>query len=350
VISEDAVRIYANQLSAHLRSTLASVYLIAGDEPLLVDECCEAVRKAAIAHGYTERQVLTAEPGFDWNTLQGAVQSLSLFSSKRLLELRLPMGVPAENGARMLSDLVSSLHDVLLLVSAGRLDKRAQNSRWAQALESAGVLVLIYPLEAGALPAWVAQRMRARGLVPERGVAELLAYHFEGNLLGAAQEVDKLAMLHGAAPLSLDDMREDLSDNARFSVFTLVDACLRGELASVERILASLRGDGTEPILILRVLAREARNMAQITTRLDRGERESQVFQSFGVWPRRRALVTQALRRSDADGWRRVLLRAARADKILKGRLPGDIWQELQCLTLAMCGRRTNVCQVMASA
>ncbi len=344
------MRLYANQLSGHLQSNLASVYLITGDEALLVDECCQAVRKAAAARDYAERQVLTVEPGFDWNTLQGAVQSLSLFSSKRLVELRLLTGVPNENGARMLSELASCLQDVLLLISVGRLDKRTQNSRWVQALEGAGVVVLVYPLEASALPGWIAQRMRARRLMPERGVAELLAYHFEGNLLGAAQEVDKLAVLHGATTVSLDDMREDLSDNARFSVFTLVDTCLRGELVSVQRILASLRGDGTEPILILRVLAREARNMAQITTRLGRGERESQVLQSFGVWPRRRALVTQALRRNDADSWRRILRQAARTDKILKGRLPGDIWQELQCLTLAMCGRRTNVCAEMESA
>jgi DNA polymerase-3 subunit delta len=343
------VRLYANQLSDHLQGNLASVYLIAGDETLLVDECCQAVRKAAAAHGYTERQVLTVEPGFDWNTLQSAVQSLSLFSSKRLVELRLVTGTPNENGTRILSELTSRLQDVLLLISTGRLDKRTQNSRWVQALEGAGVAVLVYPLEASALPRWIAQRMRAHGLTPERGVAELLAYHFEGNLLGAAQEVDKLAVLHGAARVSLDDMREDLSDNARFSVFALVDTCLRGEFASVQRILASLRGDGTEPILILRVLAREARSLAQITVRLSRGEREAQVLQSFGVWPRRRALVTQALRRNDADGWRRVLCQAARADKILKGRLPGDIWQELQCLTLAMCGRRANVCALLGS-
>jgi DNA polymerase III subunit delta len=118
----------------------------------------------------------------------------------------------------------------------------------------------------------------------------------------------------------------------------------------VQRILASLRGDGTEPILILRVLAREVRSMAQIAARLRRGERESQVLQSFAVWPRRRALVTQALRRSGADTWRQLLRQAARADKIVKGRLPGDIWQELQCLTLAMCGRHTSVCVLMERA
>jgi DNA polymerase-3 subunit delta len=341
------MRLYANRLNDHLQSNLASVYLIAGDEVLLVDECCQAVRRAAAAHGYGERQVLTVEPGFDWNTLRTAVQSLSLFSSKRLVELRLVTGMPAESGTNMLSELAPTLQDVVLLISTGRLDKRTQNSRWVKALESTGVVVLIYPLEASALPGWIAQRMRARGLIPERGVPELLAYHFEGNLLGAAQEVDKLVVLHAGATVSLDDMRDDLSDNARFSVFALVDACLRGELASVERILASLRGDGTEPILILRVLAREARSMAQIAARLRGGERESQVLQSFGVWPRRRALVTQALRRGGADSWYQALLQAARADKILKGRLPGDIWQELQCLALTMCGRHTNVCAVM---
>jgi DNA polymerase-3 subunit delta len=337
--------VYANQLPGHLQSNLAPVYLVAGDEPLLTDECCGAVRAAATACGYTERQVFTVEPGFDWNALLGALQSLSLFSAKRLVELRMPTGAPGDSGAKVLVEIAARpTEDVLLIVSTGRLDKRVQSSRWVKALEQAGVLVLVYPLEANALPKWIAQRMRTRGLAAEAGAVDLLAYHFEGNLLGAAQEIDKLVMVRGTGTLSLDDIREDLSDNARFSAFGLVDACLRGELAPVTRILGSLRSEGTEPILVLRVLAREARTMAQIVMRVCGGEQESQVLQSFGVWPRRRPLVSHAVRRSDPDSWRQVLRAAARADKVLKGRLTGDIWQELQCLALAMCGHRTPTC------
>ena len=344
------MRLYANQLSGHLQTKLAPVYLIAGDEPLLVDECCDAVRTAGTAHGYTERQAFTVEPGFDWNAWLGALQSLSLFSTKRLIELRMPTVAPGESGTKLLVEIAGQpAEDVLLIVSTGRLDKRGQSSRWVKALEQVGVLVLVYPLEASALPAWIARRMRARGLAAEAGVVDLLAYHFEGNLLAAAQEIDKLVMLHGTDKLSLDDIREDLSDNARFSAFGLADACLRGELASVTRILGSLRSEGTEPILLLRVLTREARMLAQITMRVRSGEQESQVLQSIGIWPRRRALVSQAIRRSGPDSWRDVLSAAARADKVLKGRLSGDIWQQLQCLALAMCGRRVATCNAVRS-
>lgn len=344
------MRLYANQLPGHLRSNLAPVYLIAGDEPLLVNECCDAVRAAGAAHGYAERQVFTVEPGFDWNVLLGALQSLSLFSTKRLVELRMPTSAPGEGGAKLLVDIAGRpAEDVLLIVSTSRLDKRGQSSRWVKALEQAGVLVLVYPLEASALPGWIAQRMRTRGLTPEAGVVDLLAYHFEGNLLAAAQEIDKLVMLRGTGTLSLDDIRGDLSDNARFSAFGLADACLRGEVASVTRILGSLRSEGTEPILLLRVLTREARMLAQIAMRVCGGEQESQVLQSFGIWPRRRALVSQAVRRSGPDSWRHVLSAAARADKVLKGRLRGDIWQELQCLALAMCGHHTPTCDAVRS-
>ena len=339
------MRLYANQLPGHLRGELAPIYLIAGDEPLLVSECRESVRAAGAARGYIERQVFTVEPGFDWNALLGAVQSLSLFSAKRLVELRVPTNAPGEDGAQLLVDLAGRpTEDVLLIVSTGRLDKRAQASRWVKALERVGVLVLVYPLEASALPGWIAQRLRGRGLIPDAGVVDLLAYHFEGNLLAAAQEIDKLVMLHGTGTLNLDDIRGDLSDNARFSAFALVDACLRGELASVTRILGSLRSEGTEPILVLRVLTREARMLSQIATRIRNGEQESQVMQSFGIWPRRRTLVSQAIRRSGPDSWYRLLSSAARADKILKGRLRGDIWQELQCLALGMCGHRAPTC------
>lgn len=344
------MRLYANQLPGHLRSKLAPVYLIAGDEPLLVNECCDAIRAAGAAQGYTERQVFTVEPGFDWNALLGALQSLSLFSTKRLVELRMPTGAPGEGGTKLLVEIAGQpAEDVLLILSTGRLDKRGQSSRWVKALEQVGVLVLVYALEASALPGWIAQRMRTRGLAAEADVVDLLAYHFEGNLLAAAQEIDKLVMLHGTGKLSLDDIREDLSDNARFNAFSLADACLRGELASVTRILGSLRSEGTEPILLLRVLTREARMLAQMTTRVCGGEQESQVLQSFGIWPRRRALVSQAVRRSGPHSWRDVLSAAARADKVLKGRLSGDIWQELQCLALAMCGCRMPTCDAVRS-
>ncbi|MFQ5755166.1 MAG: DNA polymerase III subunit delta [Acidiferrobacterales bacterium] len=342
------MRINAKQLTAHLKAKLAPLYLVCGDEPLLVDECCAAVVAIARERGFSERSVLTVESGFDWGELYTSTLSLSLFSSKRLIELRMPAGRPGDAGTDVLQRIAQQpAQDSLLLVKAGKLDKRALATRWVKALEKAGVVVTVYPLEARELPGWVAGRMRAHGLTPAAEVPEALAYHYQGNLLGVAQEIHKLAMLQAPGSISLDDICDNLSDNARFNVFTLVDTALGGDHVSAARILASLRSEGTDAILILRILARETRMLAQIAARLAQGEHEAGVFGAHHVWPRRQPLIRRATKRSNADWWLALLRHAARADRILKGRLGGDIWQELQCLVLAMSGCKLATCRTI---
>lgn len=341
------MRINAKQLTAHLKTELAPLYLVCGDEPLLVDECCAAVAAVARERGFSERSVLTVESGFDWDELYTSTQSLSLFSSKRLIELRMLAGRPGDVGAEVLERITQQpTQDSLLLVKAGKLDKRALATRWVKALERAGVVVTVYPLDAPELPGWIARRMRAHGLTPAAEVPEALAYHYQGNLLGVAQEIHKLAMLQAPGSVSLDDIRDNLSDNARFNVFTLVDTALGGDHVSAARILASLRSEDTDAILILRMLARETRMLAQIAARLAQGEQEARVFGAYHVWPRRQPLVRRATKRSGPDWWFALLRRAARADRILKGRLGGDIWQELQCLVMAMSGCKVATCRI----
>ncbi len=333
------MRINADQLAGQLRRGLASVYFISGGEPLLAQECGDLIRQAAHAAGFIEREVLTVEPGFDWNALYASTQSLSLFSERRLFDLRLPTGKPGELGAKTLTQIVGQLPpEVLLLISAGKLEKQSRQAKWVKALEDAGVSVTVYPIETEQFPRWVTRRMQAKGLKPGPGAAELLAYYMEGNLLACAQEIDKLAMLCGRTEIGLDDIEGNLSDNARFDVFSLADACLQGEAAVILRILRSLRAEGSEPVLILWALARELREIASMSAKVASGQAEAQVLGTHRVWQRRKPLVRKALKRSRPDEWHTLLQRAARTDRVIKGRLRGDVWHELQCLALGMGG------------
>lgn len=342
------MQLKAEQLSAQLNKSLAPVYIIGGDEPLLVDECSAAVRTTAHQAGFTERQVYTAERGFDWNTINLAMQSLSLFSEKRLIEIRLPSGRPGDAGAKALAEFANTqVEDTFILIIAGRFDKQIRASKWVKALDKVGIIVTVYPLAPKALPDWVAQRLQAQGLSVGPGVVDILAYHFEGNLLALAQEIEKLKMLYPDSRIEQSDLQDILNDQARFNVFGLVDACLQADVSGVRRILGSLQAEGVEPALILWALARESRNMAAIIGRLAAGETEARVFQAYQVWPSRRPLVKRALSNSRPGQWLFLLRRAARADKILKGRQRGDIWHELHCLGLALCGKRQVTCQAI---
>jgi DNA polymerase-3 subunit delta len=334
------MRLNANQLGRHLEQGLAPLYLISGDEPLLVDEACAAVRARARALGY-ERQVATVEAGFDWHDFAAALSSPSLFATRSLHELRLPTAKPGDTGAKMLVRLAElSPPDTVLLVITGKLDKATQQSKWASALEDAGVHVQIWPLEPARLPEWIAERLRTRGLKAEPAVAELLAQYTEGNLLAAAQEIDKFALLFGEGAIRLADVRDDLSDDTRFTVYGLADACLAGDAAGMLRILTRLRTEGTEPILALWALAREARALTQMALLLADGKSEAAVMQTFRVWQQRKTLVGRALKRLSARQCLGLLVRAAQVDKVLKGRASGDGWHELELLALAFCGVR----------
>jgi DNA polymerase-3 subunit delta len=342
------MQINADQLTRQLERGLAPLYLVSGDEPLQVEECGSAIRRRAEAGGCTERSVFTVESGFDWDGLRTATQSLSLFAERRLIELRLPTGRPGEAGAALLGELAENASaDIVLLVITGKLDKTQRESRWVQAIESAGTHVVIWPLDAQKLPAWLAQRFAARGLKPEAGVVDLLAWHLEGNMLAAAQEVDKLAMLCGNGQVARADVEESLADSARFSVYQLVDAALAGDAVAVRRILASLRTEGTEPILMLWALTRELRTLAQMGQELARGKPESSVLAR--AWAQRRTLVGKALRRHPGSEWLGFMRRCAYLDRLLKGRETGDLWLELERLLLAIAGLKPFVMNLEVS-
>jgi DNA polymerase-3 subunit delta len=339
--------INTDQLGQHLKRGLAPVYFVYGEEVLLVEESCGAIRDAAHSAGYLDRQVFTVESGFDWNGLFATTQSLSLFAERRLIELRLPTGKPGEAGAKILTEIATqSPADTVLLVSCGKLDKATRAAKWVKALEAAAVTVVAYPLEAAQWPAWIRRRMEAKGLKPGPGVVDLLAQLMEGNLLACAQEIDKFSLRFGSGEVGLDDIEDNLGDNARYNVFALVDTSLRGDAAGVGRILNSLRGEGVEPILVLWALTREARELAQMANLVADGQPVMRVLETRRVWAKRKPLVGSALKRLSPTLTQDLLLRAARTDRILKGRARGDVWQELQCLALFMSGLQPTTCQI----
>jgi len=322
--------------------SLAPVWLITGDEPLQLDEAAAAIRGAARARGFSERELYSAETGFDWGQITAAAQSLSLFGERKLIELRLPSGKPGDAGSKALIGYCAAPpEENLLLVITGKLDKRDQSSKWFQALDQAGVVVQVWPVEPRALPAWVERRMRLAGLEPTREAAQLLAERAEGNLLAAAQEVEKLRLLLGeGARIDLEAVRSAVVESARFNVFELADAALLGDAPRTARMVAGLRAEGSEPPVVLWALAREIRTLASIAGEVARGTAPDQAIAQKGVWAKRRPLFATALERYGVNGWRRLLRRAQRIDRIIKGAQPGNAWDELVQLALLVAGVR----------
>ncbi len=336
------MKVYANQLERHLKSHgLPPVILVSGDEPLQMAECCDAIRQQARSVGYLGREVLHVEKGFDWGELAREANALSLFAEQRIIELRLTNAKPGIPGGKALQAYCAApAPDTILLITMGKLEPAASKSKWCQAIDSAGFMVQLWPVERAQLPRWIEQRMRKVGLQPEGEVAAVLADRVEGNLLAASQEIEKLLLLIGQGRLDVAQLLSVVADSARYDVFTLVDAALLGDAARVIKIVNGLRAEGGEPVLVLWALSREIRTLLNIAYEARRGGVNDALLRRYRIWDKRKAVISSALQRYRYPHWVQMLEQCAEIDRMIKGQSPGNPWDELNALAMRMAGIR----------
>ncbi|MCB1813609.1 MAG: DNA polymerase III subunit delta [Candidatus Competibacteraceae bacterium] len=336
------MKVRPEQLSAQLKRGLAPLYIIHGSEPLLILEAADAVRAAARERGFHERELFTVETGFDWSRVQLEANSGSLFASQRLLEIRLGDAKPGDSGGRVLSQLAAQPSpDMLVLLSAGKLDQSAQKSRWFKALDKVGVNVTVWPLDARQLPRWLEQRLRAHGLQPTAEALALLSSRCEGNLLAAKQEIDRLALLLEPGPVGIEQIMQLGSDQARYSIYDLADAALMGKTKRVIRIVQVLKHEGVEPILAVWALHREIQSLNRLRFDIQRGLTVPAALTRHNIWEKRKPLFTQALNRIDTPTCRQLLRACAKLDGLIKGAERGDVWDSLLALSLRLAGHNS---------
>lgn len=322
------MKLQPNQLTSHLKSSLAPCYLVSGDEPLLVNEALDRLRASARENGFHDRDVQVATTGFDWQQLFQSGANLSLFSEKRLIELRLPTGKPGVSGSKAIVDMLGQLDsELMLVVITPKLDRKTQNTKWVKALDAKGVHLAIWPIDARELPGWIAQRMRDAGLNADRAAVRIVAERVEGNLLAAQQEIEKLRLILGEGDVSAEQVSEAVADSSRFDVFKLSDAALSGDAGRAARILYGLQHEGTSIVMVLWALAKELRTLASLSLAVERREDLGQAMRKNGVWSTRQGLMRSALSRHDRSGLNALMIAAFEADATAKGQRPGDAWQ-----------------------
>ncbi len=330
------MRINTDQLARALGKTLARSWLIAGDEPLLTGEAADAVRLRARAEGFLGRELFVTDRSFDWSQVLHAGQAMSLFSERRILEIRMPTPRPGKEGGAVLAALAADPGpDNLLLVVTTRPVKEAWSSGWLKAFDRHGVLVQPEPVSIGRLPAWIAERAKRLGIGFEPGAAEFIAERVEGNLLAARQEVEKLALLHPGAQLGIEAVQSAVANSARYDVYQLGEAALEGDAPRALRILEGLRAEGAEPPLVLWALCRELRALADM--------RNGVVKRAYGApQERHENLVRRAAKRTAGEPIGRWFEAAARVDRESKGQSAskGDPWTALAALVASISGAR----------
>jgi DNA polymerase-3 subunit delta len=343
------VQVRLQQLAAHLAKGLAPLYVVHSDEPLLAIEAADQIRSAARAAGFDEREVLVAEPGFKWDSFAAANRNLGLFGARKLVDLRILSGKPGVDGARVLEDCAAHPHpDTLTLIALPRLDRAAQASAWFSALERAGVVVVVQPLERDELPRWLAARLARQNQRASADTLRFLADATEGNLLAAWQEIEKLGLLLPEGELDHDAVLAAVADVARFDVFQLSEAWLAGDAARSLRILAVLEAEGEGMPLIVWQLGEDLHALSSVLDDSAEGMPLAAAVRTARVWGKRQAALERAARRVDAAAIPPLLQRLARLDALSKGIGHGNVWDELADIALALAGRSSTSGEVAA--
>lgn len=314
-------------LGRALARGLLPVYLVSGDETLLVQEACDTIIAAARAAGFGERLIMHADTtAFDWNEVVQETASLSLFADRRVIDVRVGGGKLGREGADVLTAFARNPGpDTLLLVRCARLEKQQLATAWYKALVAAAAVVRIWPVEFRELPRWLGERLAAAELRLTDQALGALAERVEGNLLAAVQEIEKLKLHELPQPITLEALLGVLEDSAHYGTFELIDAVLQGDAARVVRMLAGLRQEGVAVFALLGAFAGQLRGMA------GRVPMPPQRARLVGEFERR-------LGRRTTPG--ALLATCALIDAQGKGELPGDPWVSLEELLLGLCTLR----------
>lgn len=329
------MRISTEELARELKRTCATLYTVYGDEPLLALEAGDRIRARARAEGYAEREVLIAEQYFDWSQLKASGNSLSLFGTRRLLELRIPNGKPGTDGGPALAEYCARLpEDTVSLIMLPELDWRAQKSAWFAALEQAGVMVEAKAVPRARLPAWLSGRLKMQDQHADEQTLEFIAAKIEGNLLAGYQEVQKLALLCPPGEIPFDKAKDAVLDVARFDVYELGAIVLAGDAQHYARVIEGLRGEGAAPTLVLWAITEELHAAGRVIAELAAGRPMQQALRTARVWGAREQLMQRHIGRDGAPRIEGALRQAARIDRMIKGLATGDVWDELLQLGL----------------
>ena len=324
-----------SQLKACLERTQVAVLLVTGDEPYQHMLAVDMYRTHQEKSGFTDRKILTAETGFDWSELEAAKHALSLFGERTLVDLRLPTGKPGASGSKAIAGFVQDLHeDVALLVQAPRLDRSTMNAAWVKAIDQAGVLVRVWPLNYAETENWIRKKLGAEGFQAGRDVVAFIAQQVEGNLLAARQELEKIALVVEDKELTLDSVSRVLTDSSHYSLKELTEVLATREVGRLVRILRGLEKEDVKPPLLLWAMTEQVRRIAK--ARQGSFAASSRSSNPLARLSRVHQQCVGVSERSRASGSADLLRQCAWVDRVIKGRGDGNPWHELIQLGIAI--------------
>ncbi len=330
-----------DQLPALIEKKNYPVYMVSGDEPLQQMESLDVIRSFLRKNDFIEREILDVDAQFDWQRLSDEAANMSLFATRRIVELRLPSAKPGKQGSQALKDyLARPAEDIVLIINAGKVDGSAKKSAWFKAVEQTGLVVQCWPVPIDKLSPWLKQRFKARDMDADNDVLSYISQHVEGNLLAANQEIEKLYLLLGPGKITYADVAEAVTSQSRYSVFELVDMLLVGNTQRVVKIITGLKAEGVVTVIVNWALTKDIRLLAQAAQDMSSADF---VLKRSGVWQSRITMFKSCLSRHTSRSLQLMLKKCAYIDAASKGMIDANVWDEIESLCVRLAGSTTAI-------
>lgn len=339
------MRLYPNQLNSHLNNQLLPSYLISAEEPLIAQECLDAIISNGKKKGFIDREIIHVDKSFNWDIFHEATANLSLFSDRKVIDLRFPTESIESKGANALENFYQYDNpDTLLIITLPKLTAAAQRNKWFKTFDKIGAWLPVKPLSGRYFIDWITDKSRKLGLNCSTDAIKIISERVEGNLLAASQELDKLSLLvsNPKEVITEKHIHAVVANHARYDLFQWIDTLLQGQLDKALTMLNVFKAEGTDPILILWALTRELRSLLQIMEAQKKGSSINQALQQQKVWKNRQALVGRAISRLQINDLHKLFQEAHQADLSIKGLSQTSVWTLLNSLTMGLCNSNTS--------
>ena len=313
------MRIYHNQLDNTLKQGFKPIWLVFGDETWQKNDALEKIKNSSTTQGFDEIIRFSVDDKYNWDELFQEYQSMSLFSSLRIIEVEFVTGKIGDNGAKAITQLLTMLHqDVQLIFHGPKLDAATQKRKWFKSLEAAGCFIPIYDIEGKQLKQWLSNQARKLQLTLPNDVIDLMAELFEGNLSALSQELQKLAILFGQQPVSFEEAEKLVIKQAKFNPFQLIDTLLIGDLKKCLSILDQMQHDGSAFGQLIWFIHKELSQLYAMLEQLEQGKSLNDIYKQYRIWDKKKPLYHHALSHMALASVTQALARLAQVDLLSK--------------------------------
>ncbi len=339
------MKLTLDQLYTKAKGSWPALIWISAEEDLLALEALDALRAMARTQGFSERTVLNVTRYTTPSDLSELTGSMSLFADQRLVEVRFATGKVNKELGQHLTQMAAQLpSDTKILVSSPRLESTTSKAAWFEKLSSAQWWVPVYAITRAALPQWIGARLNAQQQSANKSVLDWLADKVEGNLLAAAQEIRKLALLSPAGELSLQTVQNAVTHVARYDQFTVFDAALSGDLEHTLSAITGLQAEGEAVQSITWSASETVRTLLRIKAAAKSSSHINMA--QFRLFGQREVTFTRAATAIPYDRLLKALDWVALADRAGKG-VPSaharDAWQALEHVATLLAGKAIHL-------